>query len=83
MGDIPAHEIQALADALANFPSNGKPQESDTMMTLILAGLVERQEVKKPCRNCGQPLLDYSFMRITAAGRYFLAAAALAPGEPK
>lgn len=72
---ISNEELRELADALANFPSNGKPPLGDTTTMLVLLNFIERREVEKPCRTCGNPQLDYSYFRITGAGRYFLAAA--------
>jgi hypothetical protein len=85
MGDvaeIAGAELHELAAALASFPSNGKPPASEATDMLVLLNFIERREVQKPCRNCGTPLLDYSFFRITGAGRYFLAAMTATQQDP-
>lgn len=70
---IPSADLSLMLDGLRNFPSNAKPEDSEATFLLIAYGLIERQEVKKPCRTCGTSLLDYSYFRITAAGRCVLA----------
>lgn len=80
-----AYGVAELAAALANFPSDGKPPADDLHFELILLGFIQEHEVKKPCRNCGASLTDYRFLKLTAGGRMFLAAAlgtADAPTSP-
>jgi rubrerythrin len=67
--------VEAMLERLTNFPANGKPPNDDTTMSLILCGFVERVDIDKACPACGTPKLDYSYMKITAGGRAFMAAA--------
>jgi rubrerythrin len=79
-----AHQIDqamvvAMLDRLTNYPSNGKPPDDDTTYALILCGFIERINIDKACPACGTPRLDYSWLKITAGGRAFMAAALTAP----
>lgn len=80
--------VQSLLAVLTNFPSDGKLRNisQDTIFDLLLAGFIERVEVKKPCKNCGTPLLDYDYFRITGGGKLFMAAWSTRPtlvtGQP-
>lgn len=66
--------------ALLSFPDNGKPPEGfgteEGMVTLAMLeyGLLKRHDQTKPCRECGTPRPDYSYMKITPAGRLFMGA---------
>jgi hypothetical protein len=49
-------------------------QPRDLMVEAIGSNLIRREEQEKPCRTCGKPRHDFSFWRITAAGRLLIAA---------
>ena len=66
--------IAAVAELLFNFPADGKLPETEAATDAFVSGLVQEQRVSKPCRNCGTPLTDYSYCRITQAGRFFMQA---------
>jgi hypothetical protein len=68
-------EISRLAARLATWPSNGKPEMDDDVHLLIACGFVEEKEQMKACRECGTPRVDFRWLRITQAGKLFLAAA--------
>lgn len=65
-------QIDAVVHLLANFPADGKPQDRDAAIDATLLGFIERRDITKPCRECGTLRHDYSFSRVTAAGRLFL-----------
>ncbi len=74
-----------MLDLLGTFPADGQLR-SDlfdplTVTEAISCSLIERVVIEKPCKTCGTRRHDYSFFRITAAGRYFLAATHL-KGNP-
>jgi len=74
MSDI---EPELLADIIAflrDFPSNGKPADTDAYWGARVAGLIEEKEITKPCKNCGTPLTDYRYWKISAAGKVLLQA---------
>lgn len=73
--EISDEEIQRLATKLANWPSNGKPEMDDDVYVLKSHGFVEEREQMKNCRECGTRLVDWRYMKITPAGRLFLATA--------
>ena len=68
-------EISRLACKLATWPANGKPEMDDDVHLLKAVGFVEEIDQTTPCRTCGTPRISYSFMKVTQAGRLFLAAA--------
>jgi len=74
MAETDPELLRAMAERLANYPSDGKPPNDDTTHALNLCGFIERIEINKSCPACGTPKLDYSYLKITAGGRYFLAA---------
>lgn len=71
---LPQERIAAVAELLFNFPADGKLPETEAATDAFVSGLVTEYTVKKPCRNCGTPLTDYSYCRITQAGRFFMQA---------
>ena len=79
--NISPEEIDRLASKLEAWPANGKPAFDDDVVTLKAYGLIEEIEQKAPCRTCGTPRVDYTYMKITPAGRLFLLAAR--PPKPK
>ena len=79
--DIRDPEVRSkMLNALVNFPANGKPPQGfDTeagVITLWLKehGLIAEHETKRPCRECGTPRVDHTYMKITPAGRLFMLA---------
>lgn len=70
----PPTDLQALYDKLKSWPANGKPEYDDNVLIAHSLGYVENVEVKKHCPSCGAPKYDYSYMKITPAGRFFMAA---------
>jgi hypothetical protein len=68
-------EIDRLADKLANWPSNGKHEIDDDVIVLKAYGFIEEKTHTQLCRSCGTPQFAHSHMRVTQAGRLFLAAA--------
>lgn len=75
MRDPLPDETVAMAQALSNWPANGKPQDVATLQLLREFGLVEEQVQNKRCRECGTEQPDWHWWKITSAGRAFLAAA--------
>ena len=67
-------QLQAMADVLINWPADGKPEPSKARSALFISGLIVETDVKKYCKSCGSPQVDYSYCRITEAGKMFLAA---------
>jgi hypothetical protein len=68
--------LERMLAVLRAFPDDGKPEKSasqEVIVDLISYNLIERREVQKACQCCGTPRLDYSFFRITPAGRLILA----------
>lgn len=63
------------AAALADFLANGRAtdarftEDERIAYALIGANLIRREEVEKRCSCCGKPKLDYSYWKVTAAGR--------------
>lgn len=72
IGGISRAQIDAVIDLLANFPADGKPQDREAMTDAILLGFIERKDIQKNCRECGTLLHDYSYCRVTAAGKAVL-----------
>jgi hypothetical protein len=76
---------QRMYDALAAIPANGKPprgmmtEEGVIIEWLIALGFIEEHEQTKPCRDCGTPRPDYSYVKVSPAGRYYMAAMELEP----
>lgn len=66
--------VREMHEALRNFPANGRPgwTQHDTGIALIVRGYIQTVEVNKACKCCGIERLDYTYFRITAAGRQFL-----------
>jgi hypothetical protein len=71
--------VEAMLDRLTNYPADGQPPNDDTTRALILCGFIARVEVNKSCSTCGAMRRDYSWLKITAGGRAFVAAAQRAP----
>jgi hypothetical protein len=69
-----------LYPVLRDFPADGQLRSLDqnTLTDLLLAGFIERREVKKPCKTCGTERYDYAYFHITGGGRLFMALAARA-----
>jgi hypothetical protein len=67
-------QLQEMADVLINWPADGKPEQSVARNRLFISGLIVETDVKKHCKSCGAPQVDYSYCRITEAGKMFLAA---------
>ena len=74
MANISSEKLAAMADVLTNWPANGKPEQSGAVTSLFISGLIVETDVQKHCKLCGKPQIDYSYMRITEAGKVFLAA---------
>lgn len=71
---LPEEPMRKQFEALRDFPADGRPDgtaDPETMTWLILNGYIELHEQMKACSCCGTPKLDYSFFRITNAGRLF------------
>ena len=53
-----------------------KPEDQDAavMMEAVGSSLIMREEQQKPCPTCGKPKHDFSYWRVTAAGRLLVAA---------
>jgi hypothetical protein len=71
---LPPHRLSALAYLLANFPSDGKPRDREAQIDALLLGFIEKREITKPCASCGTARPDYSYFKITPAGKLFSAA---------
>ena len=74
MSTLSDAELQRFAQRLHNWPPNGKPEMDDDVFTLKALGLIEEIDITKPCALCGTSRRDYSFMKVTLAGRIFLRA---------
>jgi hypothetical protein len=71
---------ERIYPVLRDFPADGQLQRMDDQALytdIILSGLVQREEVQKPCKCCGTPKFDYAYFRITPAGRLFMTAMSL------
>lgn len=71
---------QQCADVLREMQGGRKFDKDwvgeDVAYTLIGASLISHEEQHKHCPTCGTPRLDFSYWRITAAGRMLVEARA-------
>lgn len=75
MTDTLLELAEAMAQALEDFPSDGKTPNNEVTMALIAAGFIECRQITKPCRECGTERPDYGYCKITVGGKLFLAMA--------
>ncbi len=64
------------AAMLQSILSGARPedQEQSVVMEAIGSNLLAREEHQKPCPTCGKPKHDFSYWRVTAAGRLLVKA---------
>lgn len=67
--------VSMMLDALVNFPANGKLPSSDARTALLICKYIEEKTQTKQCSTCGHDKPDYIYFKITAGGKYFMAAA--------
>ena len=72
-----------LAEMLAAVRSGAKFEDQDKRLAVlaIAYNLIQSEEVKKPCKCCGAPRHDYSYFKITGAGRLLIAALESTPHQ--
>lgn len=64
------YDLRNVAEGRPTVPGFGSP-----VWHLKCLGYVEERTIMKPCKACGTSLRDYSYDKITAAGREVLNAA--------
>ena len=69
-------EMDELVDLLTNFPANGKPQ-GDMKQVAVAYGLIAPVTQNKNCPACGTTRPDYTYFKITPAGKLLLRARGL------
>jgi len=75
MRTIEPDMIPAMAEALRDYPANGKPDmQIEVNQWLGEFGLIEEAQTWKSCKTCGHQSIDWRYYRITPAGRLFMAA---------
>lgn len=72
---IPDAQWAAILHLLQNFPADGKPMNQGAARDALFLGLVQIAEVNRSCPTCGHMALDYTYYRMTQAGRIVLALA--------
>lgn len=74
-GELPymnAEIVDEIVTLLREWPDNGKPPNSVVLQWAQFFRFVEEIDVRKLCSACGTPRHDYSYMKITPAGKAFL-----------
>ena len=75
------NNLEALLDALENFPANGKIPSDPVWWALRDLGFIAEHTEKTPCKSCGTPRVTYSYWKPTRAGHYFLQSHRPAPQQ--
>jgi hypothetical protein len=81
MPEFDKQQIEEMIECLAAWPADGRPQNVMLRTALQALGFIEEKTQMKSCKSCGTPRPDWTYYKITPAGKILLAVAAQRNGK--